>query len=80
MRSVSYSMTRRTHEARREDNFEKMEAQSLSYEKLGHLQKWVKKTEQSEQNGSPKASSILTSSEEYVGYIGNSHVHMRDDL
>jgi hypothetical protein len=76
MRSVSYSMTRRTHEARREDNVGNMEAQSSSSEKLGHLQKWVKKTEQSEQNGSPKASSSLTSSEEYVGYIGNSRVHM----
>jgi hypothetical protein len=80
MRSVSYSMTRRTHEARREDNVENMEAQSLSSEKLGHLQKWVKKTEQSEQNGSPKESSSLTSSEEYVGYIGNSHVHTRANL
>jgi hypothetical protein len=73
-------MTRRTHEARREDNVGKMEAQSSSFEKLGHLQKWVKKTEQSEQNGSPKEISILTYSEEYSGYIGNSHVHMRADL
>jgi hypothetical protein len=48
MRSVSYSMTRRTHESRKEDNVGKMEAQSSSSEKLGHLQKWVKKTEQSE--------------------------------
>jgi hypothetical protein len=80
MRSISYSMTRRTHEARREDNFENMEAQSLSYEKIGHLQKWVKKTEQSEHNGSPKESSSLTSSEEYVSYIGNSRVHKRANL
>jgi hypothetical protein len=76
----SYSMARRTHEARREDNVEKMEAQSLSSKKLGHLQKWVKKTEQSEHNNILKGSSILTSSEEYSGYIGNSRVHTRDDL
>jgi hypothetical protein len=53
MRSASYSMTRRTHETRKEDNIEKMEAQSSSSEKLGHLQKWMKKTEQPEQNGKP---------------------------
>jgi hypothetical protein len=40
-------MKRRTHEARREENVRKMEVQISSYEKLGHLQKWVKKTEQS---------------------------------
>jgi hypothetical protein len=72
---TSYSMTRRKHEARREDNVGKMKARSSCSEKLGHLQKWVKKTEQSEQNGSPKARSSLNSSEEYVGYIGNSRVH-----
>jgi hypothetical protein len=38
-------MTRRTHEARKEDNVEKMEAQRSSSEKLRHLQKWVKNIE-----------------------------------
>jgi hypothetical protein len=38
-------MTRRRHEVRKEDIFEKMEAQISSSEKTGHLQKWVKKTE-----------------------------------
>jgi hypothetical protein len=38
-------MTIRRHEVRKDDIFEKMEAQSSSFEKLGHLQKWVKKTE-----------------------------------
>jgi hypothetical protein len=38
-------MTRRRHEVRKEDIFEKMEAQSSSSEKMGQLQKWVKKTE-----------------------------------
>jgi hypothetical protein len=73
-------MTRRRHEVRKEDIFEKMEAQSSSSEKQGHLQKWVKKTEQPEQNGSLKGSSSLSSSEAYTGYNGNSHVHTQADL
>jgi hypothetical protein len=73
-------MTRRRHEVRKEDIFENMEAQSSSSEKQGHLQKWVKKTDQPEHNGSLKGSSILSSSEVYVGYNGNSHVHTRFDL
>jgi hypothetical protein len=48
----SYSMTKRRHEVRKEEIFEKIEAQSSSSEKWGHLQKWVKKNEQSEHNGS----------------------------
>jgi hypothetical protein len=36
MRNVSYSMARRTHEERKGDNIEKMEAQSSSSEKPGH--------------------------------------------
>jgi hypothetical protein len=43
---TSYSMTIRRHEVRKEDIFEKMEAERSSYGKQGHLQKWVKKTEQ----------------------------------
>jgi hypothetical protein len=77
MRSVSYIITRRTHEARREENIGNMEAQRSSSEKLGHLQKWVKKTGQLEKNEIPKASSSLTSSKEYMSYIGNSCVHTR---
>ena len=57
-----------------------MEAQRLSSEKLGHLQKWVKKTEQSEQNGSLNGSSNLSSSEAYTGYNGNNRLHMKTDL
>jgi hypothetical protein len=55
-------MTRRTHVVIREDNVGNMEAQSLSFEKMGHLQKWVKKTNQSEQSGILKGSSSWTSS------------------
>jgi hypothetical protein len=76
MMRTSSSMTRRRHEVRKEDNLENMEAQSSSYEKLGHLQKWVNKTKQLEQNGNLKGSSGLSSLEEYMGYNGNSHVHM----
>jgi hypothetical protein len=38
-------MIRRTHESRKKDDDEKMEAQSSSFEKLIHLQKSVKKIE-----------------------------------
>jgi hypothetical protein len=55
-------MNRRRNEVRKEEIFENMEAQRLSSEKLGHLQKWVKKTEQSEHNGSLKRSSSFSSS------------------
>jgi acetoin utilization deacetylase AcuC-like enzyme len=67
MRSASYRMTIRTHESRKEENFENMEAHSSSSKKLGHLQKWVKKTKQLEQNGSHEASSSLIFSETYMG-------------
>jgi hypothetical protein len=73
-------MTRRKHEVRKGEIFEKMEAQSSSSEKKGHLQKWVKKTEQLEQSDSLKGRSILTSSEAYTGYIDNSSVHTQADL
>jgi hypothetical protein len=43
MRSASYSMSIRKQ---KEDDIEKMESQNSSYEKLGHLQKWMKKTNQ----------------------------------
>jgi hypothetical protein len=61
MMRTSYSMTRRRNEVRKGDIFEKMEAQSSSSEKQGHLQKWVKKTRQPEQNGSLKGGSSVTS-------------------
>jgi hypothetical protein len=77
---TSYSMTRRRNEVRKGDIFENMEAQSSSSKKQGHLQKWVKKTEQLEQNGSLKGRSSVSSSEEYVGYSGNNHIHRQADL
>jgi hypothetical protein len=38
-------MARRTHDARKEENVENMDARSSSSEKLRHLKKWMKKTE-----------------------------------
>jgi hypothetical protein len=72
---TSYSMTRRMHEVRKEEIFEKMEAQRSSSEKQGHLQKWVKNIKQPEHNDILKGNSSLSYSEEYVGYNSNSHIH-----
>jgi hypothetical protein len=56
-------MARRRNEVRKGDIFENMDAQSSSSEEQGHLQKWVKKTEQPEHNerlkGSSKVSHLL---------------------
>ena len=46
----------------------------------GHLQKWVKKTEQPEQNERLKGISSKSSTEAYAGDSGISHVHTQDDL
>jgi hypothetical protein len=48
MMRTSHSMDRRRNEVRKGDIFEKMDTQSSSSEEKGHLQKWVKKTEQPE--------------------------------
>jgi hypothetical protein len=71
----SHSMDRRRNEVRKGDIFENMDAQRSSYEKQGHLQKWVKRNEQLEQNGSLKGSSSVSSTKVYVGDSGISHVH-----
>jgi len=68
-------MARRGNEVRKGYIFENMDALSLSYEKQGHLQKWVKKTEKTKQNGSLKGSSSKSSTEEYVGDNGIIRVH-----
>ena len=77
---TSNSMARRRNEVRKGDNFENMDAQSSSYEKQGHLQKWVKKTEQPKHNGSLKGGSSVSSTEAYAGDSGNTHIHMQADL
>jgi hypothetical protein len=76
MMRTSYSMIRRRNEVRKGKIFENMEAQSSSFEKQGHLQKWVKKTEQTEHNGSLKGISSVSSTKAYTGDNGNSRVHM----
>jgi hypothetical protein len=58
-------MTRRRNEVRKGDIFENMEAHRSSSEKQGNLQKWVKKTEKPEKNGSLKGGSSVSSTEEY---------------
>jgi hypothetical protein len=73
-------MARRRNEVRKGDIFEKMDAQSSSSEEKGHLQKWVKKTEQPDQNERLKGSSKVSSTEAYVGDSGDSRIHMSTDL
>jgi hypothetical protein len=57
-----------------------MGAQSSSSEEQGHLQKWVKKTEQPKQNERLKGISKVSSIEAYVGDSGISHIHTQVDL
>jgi hypothetical protein len=80
MMRTSNSMARRRNEVRKGDIFENMDAQSSSSEEQGHLQKWVKKTEQPERNERLKGSSSKSSTEAYTGDSGISHVHTQDDL
>jgi hypothetical protein len=76
MRSASYSMERRAHVTWKEDNVERMEAQSTSTKKSGHSQKWMKKTEQPDMNEGIKNQESFTLSEAYTGSYGRSHIHM----
>jgi hypothetical protein len=80
MMRTSNSMARRRNEVRKGDIFEKMDAQSSSYEEQRHLQKWVKKTEQSEHNKRLKGSSKISSTEAYAGDSGISRVHTQTEL
>jgi hypothetical protein len=67
MMRTSHSMARRRNEVRKGDIFEKMDAQSSSSEEKGHLQKWVKKTEQPDQNERLKGSTKVSSTEAHAG-------------
>ena len=73
-------MARRRYEVRKGDIFENMDAQSSSSEEQGHLQKWVKKTDQPERNEILKGRSSKSSIEAYMGDSGISRVHTQDDL
>ena len=80
MMRTSHSMARRRNEVRKGDIFEKMDAHSSSSEEKGHLQKWVKKTEQPDQNEILKGSSKVSSTEAYAGDSGDSCMHTCSDL
>jgi hypothetical protein len=80
MMRTSNSMARRRNEVRKGDIFEKMDAQRSISEEQGHLQKWVKKTEQLEQNERLKGSSSKSSTEAYTGDGGINRVHTHDEL
>jgi hypothetical protein len=77
MMRTSHSMARRRNEVRKGDIFENMDAQSLSSEDKGHLQKWVKKTEQPDQNERLSGSTKVSSTEEHTG---DSRIHTCADL
>jgi hypothetical protein len=80
MMRTSHNMDRRRNEVRKGDIFENMDAQSSIYEEQGHLQKWVKKTKQPENNERLKGSSKMSSIEAYVGDSGISRIHMQAEL
>ena len=73
-------MARRRNELRKEDIFENMDTRSSSSEEKGHLQKWVKKTEQPDQNKRLKGSSNVSFTKAHVGNSGDSRVSTRSDL
>ena len=73
-------MARRRNEVRKGDIFEKMDTQNSSSEEKDHLQKWVKKTEQPDQNEILKGSSNLSFTKAHVGNSGDNRVSMHSDL
>jgi hypothetical protein len=77
---TSHSMARRRNEVRKGDIFEKMDTQSSSSEEKGHLQKWVKKTEQPDQNERLKGSSKVSFTKAHVSNSGDSRVYKCVDL
>jgi hypothetical protein len=73
-------MARRRNEVRKGDIFENMDTQSSSFKEKGHLQKWVKKTEQTDQNEILKGNSNVPFTKAHAGNSGDSHVSTRSDL
>jgi hypothetical protein len=76
MRKDSYNMERRYNETWKKYDVERMESKRKSIEKLGHSQKWMKKTEQLDMNEGIKNEASLIFSEEYIGSCGNNRVRM----
>ena len=73
-------MDRRRNEVRKGDIFENMDTQSSSSKEKGHLQKWVKKTEQPDQNERLKGSSNVPFTKAHVSNCGDSRVYTHSDL
>jgi hypothetical protein len=80
MMRTSHSMSRRRNGVRKGDIFEKMDTQSSISEEKGHLQKWVKKTEQPDQNERLKGISKVSSTKEHTGNNDDIRVYMCADL
>jgi hypothetical protein len=80
MMKTSHSMARRRNEVRKGYIFENMDTQSSSFEEKGHLQKWVKKTEQPDQNERLKGSSNVSFTKAHTGNNGDSRMSTHDDL
>jgi hypothetical protein len=80
MMRTSHSMARRRNEVRKGDIFENMDTQNSSSEEKGHLQKWVKKIEQPDQNERLKGSSNVPFTKAHASHSGYSHVSTRSDL
>jgi len=76
MMSASYSMERRENVTWKEENVERMEAQSTSKNKSRHSHKWMKNTEQPDMNEGIKNQERFTLSESYAVSYGRSRVHM----
>jgi hypothetical protein len=73
-------MARRRNEGRKGDIFENMDTQSSSSKEKGHLQKWVKKIEQPDQNERLKGSSKVSFTKPHACNSGDSHMYTRADL
>jgi hypothetical protein len=80
MMRTSHSMDRRRNEVRKGDIFEKKDTQTSSFEEKGHLQKWVKKTEQPDQNERLKGSSNVSFTKAHTGNSGDSRVSRHSNL
>jgi hypothetical protein len=80
MMQTSHIMARRRNEVRKGDIFENMDTQSSSSEEKGHLQKWVKKTEQPDQNERLKGSSNVPFTKAHTSKSGDNHMSTHSDL
>jgi hypothetical protein len=80
MMRTSHSIARRRNEVRKGDIFENMDTHSSSSEEKGHLQKWVKKIEQPDQNEIFMGSSNVPFTKAHIGNSGYSLVSTCSNL